>query len=659
MRPKEKTVSTLHESKKPLRNYFIAIFVLTFLLYGNSIKNNYALDDQYVTVTSPENHNNPRIEKGIKGIPEIFTTHYIEMGSQSFEYRPLVLVSFAIEYQFFGSNPYVSHFISVLLYAFTCMLLFSILCKLFREYNIVFPLLVTLLFLIHPIHTEVVDNIKCRDELLSFLFGLCSLHFLLKRTETNKWVPIILSGLFLLMALSCKKTAVMFVVLLPLTHYFFTKAKLKEVAPQFLVLVFVFLVFNLIQRILVPPSSGQRDFAFYENPLYYEGNFLTRVPAAFYTIGYYFKILVFPYPLSCYYGYDIISVTDTEFLFVIVSAIFYISTAIYATKKLKTKSIFSYGMFVFFIGLFPFANLITPVAGIVGDRYVYFASFGFCLLIAYLILIAFKIDYKNKDIGLKALKFSLTGFLVLVFTAFSVLVVARNNKWKDELTLFRNDLTHFQNSCNLHYILGNKLYDIVYITPKGAKKSMLINECQLHYKEAMELMKAGVQKYPNDFTSLNNIGMIYMKIFDDAFSAWPYFKRAMALNSAERIIQFNVAFCYEKRNLPDSAIMFYEKAIAANTTYTMVYLNLHELYIKQHKYAQAIVCDKKAIRQNPNKAQLWINLGNAYFLNKDTLNAVTQFMKAVECEPSNRALRTKMKDFLITIGQKDKAKQLN
>ena len=155
------------------------IFILVFVLYGNSIKNKYAVDDSYVTVTTPERPNNPRIAQGLKGIPKIFVSHYVESGYQSFDYRPLVLVTFAIEYQFFGSNPHISHLINVLLYAFTCVILFSILCKILKNDNIILPLLITFLFAIHPIHTEVVDNLKCRDELLAFFLGICSLEFFL------------------------------------------------------------------------------------------------------------------------------------------------------------------------------------------------------------------------------------------------------------------------------------------------------------------------------------------------------------------------------------------------------------------------------------------------------------------------------------------------
>src|ERR1017187_6534155 len=60
---------------------FLLISAFVFILYGNSIRNEYALDDNYVTVTTPEKPNNPRIEKGIRGIPKLFTTHYVDRKS--------------------------------------------------------------------------------------------------------------------------------------------------------------------------------------------------------------------------------------------------------------------------------------------------------------------------------------------------------------------------------------------------------------------------------------------------------------------------------------------------------------------------------------------------------------------------------------------------
>ena len=659
MKKQEIPVLVLDKNKKQFRNYFLAIIVFTFFLYGNSIKNGYSLDDNYVTVTTPEKPNNPRIEKGIKGIPKLFTSHYVESASQSFEYRPLVLVTFAIEYQFFGSNPHVSHFISVLIYALTCMLLFSILCKLLKNYNIVFPLLIIFLFIAHPIHTEVVDNIKCRDELLSFLFGICSLHFFLKSTEAkNKWLPVVFAIVFLLMALLCKRTAILFIALIPLTIYFFTSIKLKQIVIISVFPLLAFLVYRILTRALIHSLPVIREFAFFENPLYYDHGLLTRIPIAFYTMGYYIRLLVFPYPLCCYYGYNTIPVVSLGSPIVIVSAIFYFAIGIYAFVKLPQKSILSYSILIYLAGIFPFANIVQPVVGIVGERFIYFASFGFCIAGAYLLLIALKVDHKNSAIGLKVLKPSFTRITMIILFVFSTLTIARNNKWKDALALYRNDAQRYQNSQNLHYLIATEVYPKIFSTPDGAKKDALIAEATFHYRQEVQLMTEGVEKYPTDCITLNNIGVVYLNIFNDPVSAQPFFKRAIAIKPDNPIGQYNFASCYEKRNLPDSAILFYEKMITANTKYLPVYLQLHELYLKKQDYTKAIACDEKGIKQMPADSKLHIVFGNALLLNKDTLNGVQQFEKAVELDPANTNLRAKVVAFLKSVGYTEKSEKL-
>ncbi len=649
---KKKPVLTLEtdKSRKQMRNFFLAIFGFTFLLYGSSIKNEYALDDNYVTVTNAKQPNNPRVEKGISGIPEIFTSHYVESREQSFEYRPLPLTTFAIEYQFFGSNPHISHFINILIYALTCMLLFSILCRVLKGYNIIFPLLVTCLFLAHPIHTEAVSNIKCRDELLAFLFGLYALQFFLKRTVDNKWLPVFYASIFLFLALLCKKTAVLFIVLIPLTVYFFTDIKLRKIVLPGVLLFSAFLIFNLFRRFMLIDLSSIREFAFFENPLFYETDFLKRIPVVFYTIGYYIRLFLFPYPLSCYYGYDAIPITGFGSPFVIISAILHVAGGIYALIKFSEKNILSYGILIYLLGIFPFANIAVPMVGIIGERFIYFASLGFCILAAYFILKLFKIDLKNSNTGIKAIKPSVVGISVIILIIYSVLTISRNNKWKDVFTLFRNDVAHFERSCNLHYLLGTALYPEIFSTPKGIKREAMIKEATFHYKEAARLMIEGVEKYPKDFTTLSNIGTIYVNILNDAVTAQPFFKKSIAIKQDNPIAQYNFAFCYEKRNLPDSAILSYEKLIGAQTTYPLVYIQLNELYLKKQAYPKAIACNELAIKQNPLGVKFYINLGNALVLNKDTINAIKQFKKAVELEPNNTNLRSQIDAFLKATG---------
>jgi protein O-mannosyl-transferase len=99
-------------------------------------------------------------------------------------YRPASLIMFAIEWTLFPDNPIPSHFINVLLFSLTCVILFHLLSRLFQN-NLIVPLICTLLYAAHPIHTEVVNNIKSRDEILCFLFSIVSLLFFLRYYSTK------------------------------------------------------------------------------------------------------------------------------------------------------------------------------------------------------------------------------------------------------------------------------------------------------------------------------------------------------------------------------------------------------------------------------------------------------------------------------------------
>ena len=643
-------VQNKDEHRKQLKLITIVIIFFCFLLYGNSFKNNYALDDNYVTATSPQDPN-PRIQKGLKGIPELFTSHYIESNQQDFGYRPVVLTTFAIEYQFFGSNPHISHFVNVSIYALTNVLLFVILFGLLSSYHIIFPLLITFLFIAHPIHTEVVNNLKSRDELLSFLFGICSLYFFLKRVNEGKLKYIFLAISFLLLALLSKKTAILFFALIPLTLYFFTSIKIKKLLIYVALPIIAFVGFKVLKFLLLKDAVHDREFAFFENPLFFETDFLRRIPFAIYTAGYYIKLLVFPHPLSCYYGYNTIPYADWSFVFVWGSLLFHFAIGIYALLKLSQKSIISYAIIIYLIGVFPFSNVYTPVVGIVGERFIYFASLGFCIAIAYLLFIIFKENVENNPVSSTGQKCPpvpvRTGknfnslfktIVVLILAIFSIKTFTRNPMWKDVLTLFRQDVSNFENSCNLNYILANALVSEINKTSNVDQKNKLINEAKFHYKKTTELMSEGVKNYPEDYTTLNNLATIYVDIFNDATLAQPYFKKVIIINPNNKEGQYNFGYCYEKRNIPDSAIFWYEKMLSEKINYFPAYQHLHELYYKNQDYEKAILCNKKAIELFPEKVALYINVGNSYMLNSDTLTGLKYFEDAAAIPPLDYVL---------------------
>lgn len=193
-----------------LKRFRWILFAIAFLVYGNSLNNGYNMDDQLVT------QNHKLTSQGLSGIKEIFTSPYYsdDMG-YSYGYRPVVHLSFALEHQIFGESPKIGHFMNVVLFAFSTFFLYRFLILLFGEKNYLYSFLACLFFALHPIHAEVVNSLKNRDELLSFLFLVLSGIQLLKYAEKYGKTHFLLCILFFLLALLSKKSVYPMVFVLP------------------------------------------------------------------------------------------------------------------------------------------------------------------------------------------------------------------------------------------------------------------------------------------------------------------------------------------------------------------------------------------------------------------------------------------------------------
>ncbi len=207
-------------------------FLFPLLLFLNTVPNDYNLDDELVTV------NHRLTSKGFSAIPDIFSSPYYEDASgYAYEYRPMVLTSFAMEHQIFGDNPHVSHFLNIILYALACMLLFLILRRLLEFLPAYLSLIISLLFAAHTSHTEVVCSIKNRDEILALLFGLLSLHMMLGYVASHSKMKLLLIPLFFAMALMSKMSILSFALICPMALIFFTKAGVRDITRILLLLL--------------------------------------------------------------------------------------------------------------------------------------------------------------------------------------------------------------------------------------------------------------------------------------------------------------------------------------------------------------------------------------------------------------------------------------
>ncbi len=235
-----------------LQTHFYTLVILLFSagLYINTLPNNYSLDDELVT------QNHKLTSQGIKAIPTIFTSPYYsdEMG-YSYDYRPLVLVTFAIEHQIFGDNPHVSHFINLLIYFLLCLALFRLLQTIFARSQLpLLPFIAVLLFIAHPLHTEAVASIKNRDEILSLLFSVLALHWALRAPLKGILTSSLLSVVFYTLALLTKPTAFTFALIIPLM--------LVAVNAQFAMAIGASMVLSLISLLFMSGYSTRLKLVF-------------------------------------------------------------------------------------------------------------------------------------------------------------------------------------------------------------------------------------------------------------------------------------------------------------------------------------------------------------------------------------------------------------
>jgi hypothetical protein len=367
------------------------LMVLAFVLYGASVAYGYMLDDQLVI------WQNVYVQKGFAGLGDIFAYDSF-MGyfqKQQFlleggRYRPLSLATFAAEIGIFGKdNPnltHISHFINILLYGATGILLYRILLGLFplkesgRWYFSV-AFLASAIFLLHPLHSECVANIKGRDEILALLFSLAALYATLKYFDTNRTLWLVSSALFLLLGTLTKENALTFVAVIPLTVMFFTNVSgsrnFSASIPLFLAaLVFMLIRYKALGYML---NHGNDSTDLMNNPFVgMTGG--ERLATIFLSLGWYLKLLFVPHPLTHdYYPYHVPKVGWSDWR-ALLSLALYVGMGVWAVMNVKKRKLPVYTILFYLFTLSIVSNLFVSVGTFMNERFVYTPSVAFCIL---------------------------------------------------------------------------------------------------------------------------------------------------------------------------------------------------------------------------------------------------------------------------------------
>jgi len=234
----------------PARSWVPAalIALLALLAYSLSFPGSFFMDDVGIVKA------NPLVAH--LDLRAIFTTDYWGPDVNSGLYRPLTILSFALNRLLLGAEPWGFHLVNVLLHAGASLLFYAALRSLTVSAGVAW--LAAGLFAVHPIHTEVVNEAVGRAELLVACFLFLGLR-LAAGSGWRRWGSV---AACYAAALLAKEHAVVFLVLLPACDVFFAERpwqRWRSRLPLYLALAAVLLLWLTLRvwgvdRAMVPPD---------------------------------------------------------------------------------------------------------------------------------------------------------------------------------------------------------------------------------------------------------------------------------------------------------------------------------------------------------------------------------------------------------------------
>jgi tetratricopeptide (TPR) repeat protein len=608
---------------KQLTLYFnkqrLLLLLVVAVFYGNTLKNGYALDDSIVT----EKGN--LTTQGISAIPKIMRSFYVNSSADyQFDYRPLIKVSYAVEHELFGLNPGISHFFNLLLYLTGLFLLLRVLTLLLTGYHKDVPFYCVFLFAIMPIHTEVVASLKNRDVLLCFLFCMLSLKYFILFFESGlkKWVSCFLSLVCYYLALLCKYDALPYLAIIPVIVSVKYPSSLKWLLLYGALFFMAFVLIKLTRRGLLDKAAAKRGYYYFENPLYFEKEFKYRLIAAFNSLGFYINQIVFPYKSCCYYGQETIPVLklSAHGYLGIISTPFLVWGLVKAYFK-KNYLLFT-GLFMFCASISMYLNLATPVVGIVGDRFAFFASLGVALVSIAAILQFYSLN-SSPSTALKLLG----GFIIVVFTT---MTIKRNAEWHNLYTLIDADVNKYPNNAFVNYKMGLNLVK----RASDQNSRLSTDQRKQKFTEARMYLERSVAIDPNYPASQNYLSYVLVYLLNDFNAALPHINKSLGLQKTTELY-FYKAICMRETKHKDSAEFYLNTCIQMDDRYYNAYGLLMYDFNANKEFQKSLDLFNRALAKGIETAEIYNGLGKTYFQMGNTNEAKKYYQRSLAVDPNN------------------------
>lgn len=617
-------------------------------LYANTLGHGYVQDDAIVITE------NAFTQQGFQGLPGIFQNDTFFGFFQDKNkarlvaggrYRPLSVATFAIEQGLWGQSPFAGHLINILLYGSCVVLLFwvlwSSLASAKKWYRALIPLLVTMLFLSHPIHTEAVANIKGRDEIMALLGGLGAWWFSLRGLKTGMWIYHLAGALVLFLGMLSKENAFTFIGILPLIWYVFTERRIRDLWLPALPYAAAGLIFLLIRSAILPDTDSgpvrelmNNPFLRWDNGSYEVLTFSERLPTILYTWMRYLQLLFAPLVLTHDYYPRHIALHTWGDPLVLISAVLYLTLIAYAVLGVLKRDHLAFGVAFFLVTFLPVSNLLFPIGTNMAERLLFMPSVGWALAVGVgLFRLGLLLSQKKGKVSWASVKIPLA-IVGIVGILFSYRTVLRNPAWKSNYTLFTTDVQVSQRSAKLRNAVGGELLAQSAEEPDPARQRAMREEAVGHLQQAIDIHPL----YKNAYLLLGN-AYNYLNQYEASIDSY---QKALQLDPGYTEARRNLGITFrqagqyygEQRGDLNTAIQYLKEALRLQPNDYEVLRLLGVAHGVGGQHQQAASYFEQAVQQQPDNATAWFNLAQAREYAGDVAGAQQALARAQEIDPA-------------------------
>ncbi len=645
-----------------LKNKYIQIVILiivTILTYINIFQNGFAYDDEDFIVNWP-------LIKSAQNIPDLLMGDLPTLHRGV--YRPVRSLIYVFSFKLWQLNPFGYHLQTILIHLSAVILVYLITLHLTKNKLLAFG--TSLLFAVHPIHTEAVTYITASFDTIAIDLYLLAFYIYIKiERYSPKTVGFyLISFLLTLISYFIYEVAITFLPLIIIYDFIFKRIDRKNLFEKLKIyyLYTIAVVVYLVVRFWVMQIGNRAD---YLGLIASVGAHQARLE--FWVIlSKYITLLLFPYKLAITHiipNESIEFVVNTltridhteKLLKIFVSFDFLIPflelaiLCLVTIKVFKKNKLAQFSLLWFFITLFPVTSTL-PQGAILAERYLYLPSVGFLIFIVYLGYLVYQ-HFKNPII-----KKLILSMFIIVCIIYSYLTIIRNQDWKDSVTLWKKAVSiNISEPFPLGGLGGVYFRKGEYkLAAEQYKKFLSLEPTndQMHarlaltYQNLDEVKLAILEAQKAIFLNSNNVfahkllAGLYQVSGNNIESIVEYQKAITLLPSPDSY--HNLALIYDKQDQIELALENYKLALKLNPHHSQALNNLAVIYSKQGHTNLAIDLFEQVKQINPKDPNPFFNLGQIYESQNNTDLAIDEYQKGLQIDPNREEVKTKLANLL-------------